>query len=159
MLDRFPTSGERLDLIRRWAHLLDDRFRIPGTRIRFGLDPVLGLIPGLGDLITPVFNALLLVQGFTMRIPKIVQLRMLLNVALDAALGALPVVGDLFDLSWKANVRNLALIERHAGTGQPATRGDWLFVLTILGGIAFLMILPIVMAMCALLVITDKGLW
>jgi hypothetical protein len=118
----------RFDQLRRWTRLLDTAFRIPGTNLRFGWDPILGLVPGLGDLVTPIFGALLLVHAFGAGVPKVVQLRMVLNVLLDVVGGLLPVVGDLFDLSWKANAKNLALLERHAGGQTKPTRGDWVFV-------------------------------
>lgn len=131
--------------LRRWAHLLDSTFRIPGTRIRFGWDPIIGLIPGLGDLATPVFSGLILLHGFRRRIPKVVQLRMLFNVILDAAVGLVPLVGDLWDFAWKANAKNLALLERHALAHTPvaATRGDWLFVGAILGLLLLVALVPL----------------
>ena len=77
-----------------------------------------------------------------MRIPKIVQLRMLMNAAIDFAIGVIPVVGDFFDFGWKANVRNLALLERHAHPGTPASASDWAFVLIVVGVLALLAITP-----------------
>jgi hypothetical protein len=132
-----------LDALRRWSALLDNVFRIPGTRVRFGLDPILGLIPGLGDVLTPAFSALLLVHGVRLRVPRIVLVRMLMNAAFDFILGAVPVVGDLVDLGWKANLRNLALIERHARPGVPPSTGDWVFVGAVIAVLAAVAILPI----------------
>src|SRR5690349_4639306 len=77
-----PVShAEALATLRKWSVLLDSAFRVPGTRLTFGLDPILGLIPGIGDLTTPIFAVLLLVQSVRMRIPRVVQLRMLINAA------------------------------------------------------------------------------
>jgi hypothetical protein len=132
-----------LDALRRWSALLDNVFRIPGTRVRFGLDSILGLIPGLGDVLTPAFSALLLVHGVRLRVPRIVLVRMLMNAAFDFILGAVPVVGDLVDLGWKANLRNLALIERHARPGVPPSTGDWVFVGAVIAVLAAVAILPI----------------
>ena len=124
-----PTRADRnLDALRRWAALLDNAFRVPGTRIRFGLDPILGLIPGIGDLATPVVSILILVHGARVRVPKVVLARMVINAVVDFVVGAIPFVGDLFDFGWKSNAWNLALLERHARPGVPATRGDWIFV-------------------------------
>ncbi len=122
-------ADRNLDTLRRWAGLLDNAFRVPGTNIRFGLDPILGLVPGIGDLATPALAVLLLVHGARVRVPKIVLARMVLNALIDFVVGAIPVVGDLFDFGWKSNVWNLALLERHARPGARATRGDWIFVI------------------------------
>ncbi len=131
--------------LRKWSVLLDSAFRVPGTDLTFGLDPVLGLIPWIGDITTPLFSAVLLLHAVRMRIPKIVQLRMLMNAAIDFGIGVVPVVGDLFDFGWKANVRNLALLERHAHPGNTAALSDWAFVLIVLGVLALLAITPVLL--------------
>ena len=125
--------------------LLDSAFRIPGTGIRFGLDAIVGLIPGLGDLSTPAFAALLLVQAVRMRLPVVVQARMVLNAAFDMLIGLVPILGDLADIGWKANLRNLALLERHARPGVPPGRGDYLFVWVWLAVLVLIAITPIVL--------------
>ena len=135
-----------LAALRKWSVLLDNAFRVPGTRITFGLDPLLGLIPGVGDLTSPLFAALLLFHAVRMRIPRLVQLRMVVNAAIDLLIGFVPVVGDLFDFGWKANVRNLALLERHAHPGSKATTGDWIFVLGIVGLLGAIAAIPLVFA-------------
>jgi hypothetical protein len=136
-------DARTLAALRKWSVLLDSAFRVPGTRITFGLDPVLGLVPGLGDLTTPVFSVLLLLHAVRVRIPRVVQLRMLLNAAIDLGIGALPLVGDLFDVAWKANVRNLALLERHARPGAKADPSDWVFVLIVLALLAAVAVIPL----------------
>lgn len=140
------TDDRAVRALRKWSVLLDSAFRVPGTGMTFGLDPLLGLIPGLGDLATPLFAALLLVHAVRLRIPRVVQLRMLINAAIDFGVGAIPVVGDLFDFGWKANVRNLDLLERHARPGTVASAGDWLFVLLVLVLLFALAAIPIVVA-------------
>lgn len=130
-----------LDGLRRLARLFDSAFQIPGTRFRFGLDPIIGLIPGIGDLASPVLTILILWHGVAARLPKVVLARMVFNAAIDAAIGAIPIVGDAFDFAWKANDWNLALLERHATPGARASTGDWLFV-----GVCTVLI-----ALCALL--------
>ena len=117
-----------LETLRRWARLFDSAFRIPGTRITFGLDPILGLIPGLGDLASPVLSLFFIWHGLRLGVPRIVLARMVLNVLIDAGVGAIPVLGDIFDLGWQANAWNLALLERHAMPGRRPTSGDYLFV-------------------------------
>jgi hypothetical protein len=134
-----------LAALRRWSVLLDSAFRVPGTAVTFGLDPLLGLFPGLGDLATPIFSILLLLHSVRLRVPRIVQARMVLNAAIDFAIGAIPVLGDLFDVGWKANVRNLALLEHHASPGRRPSRGDWLFVLGVIGVLIGLALVPIVL--------------
>ena len=124
--------------------LLDSQFRVPGTNIRFGLDAIIGLIPGLGDISTPVFAALLLLQGVRMRLPLVVQARMVLNAALDMLLGFVPLLGDLADIGFKANLRNLALLERHSARGVPPSRSDYIFVIVCLIVLAFVALAPIV---------------
>jgi hypothetical protein len=140
-----PPDPNALDRLRRWAVLLDSAFRIPGTRVRFGLDAIIGLVPGLGDLSAPFFAAILLATGFRMRLPAVIQARMVLNAAIDMAVGLIPVLGDVGDVFWKANLRNLALLERHAHPGQPPRRGDYIFVFVGLGLVALVALLPFVL--------------
>src|SRR5689334_14479749 len=114
----------------RWVALLDDAVRIPGTSIRFGLDPILGaLLPAAGDAVSAVGSLALLLLALKYRVPTSTLARMLLNVLLDTLLGAIPVVGDVFDVAWKANRRNLELLERYRNEGHTApTLGDYLIV-------------------------------
>jgi hypothetical protein len=134
-----------LAALRKWSVLLDSAFRVPGTNLTFGLDPILGLIPGLGDLTSPLFAALLLLHAVRMRIPRVVQVRMVINAVIDVLIGLIPVLGDLFDFGWKANVRNLALLERYAHPESKATRGDWIFVLSIVGVLFALAVIPVIL--------------
>lgn len=145
MTSRARGNPVALDALRRWAVLLDSAFRIPGTGIRFGLDAIVGLIPGLGDISTPAFAALLLIQAVRMRLPVVVQARMVLNAAFDMLVGLVPVLGDLVDIGWKANLRNLALLERHARPGVPPARGDYLVVWIWLAVLALIAITPVVL--------------
>lgn len=117
-----------LETLRRWARLFDSAFRIPGTRITFGLDPILGLIPGIGDLASPVLSLFFIWHGLRLGMPRVVLARMVLNVLIDAGVGAIPILGDAFDFAWQANAWNLALLERHAIAGRRPTSGDYLFV-------------------------------
>jgi hypothetical protein len=140
-----PSRPDRnLDTLRRWAALLDNAFRVPGTQIRFGLDPILGLVPGIGDLATPFLSVLILVHGARVRVPKIVLARMVLNALIDFAVGAVPVLGDLFDFAWKSNEWNLALLERHARPGMRATRGDWIFVIGCVTVVLLAALVPLI---------------
>ncbi len=114
-----------LSWLRWWADLLDSRFRIPGTQIRFGIDPILSLLPGIGELSTPMFTALVLTQAIRQRVPPVVIVRMILNALVDAAIGAVPLAGTVGDVFWRANKVNLALLERHIRPGRPPTKGDY----------------------------------
>jgi hypothetical protein len=132
--------------LRQVADLLDARFRIPGTTIRFGIDPILSLIPGVGDLASPAFTIALLAQAVYQGVPRVVMLRMLLNALFDALIGAVPVAGAVADLFYRANLRNLALLERHARPGVPPTRGDRTFVLVAAGVFGLVILVPVVIA-------------
>ena len=123
-----PGQEQRLELLRRVARALDSAVPVPGTSFRFGLDPILGLIPGVGDLVSPLFTVGILFQARDLGVPRIVQLRMIFNVAIDVLTGFVPLIGDLFDFAWKANNLNMALLERHAYEEHEPSAGDWAFV-------------------------------
>jgi hypothetical protein len=135
----------RLETLRALQRGLDEAFRVPGTRVRFGWDAIVGLIPGVGDMLTAVLAGAIITQAHHMRVPKVVQLRMLLNVAIDLAVGFLPFVGDVADVFWKSNTKNMALLERYAAVPGPATSGDWVFVGAVLGAIAAMAAAPLIM--------------
>lgn len=136
----------RLDALRRWAVLLDSAFRVPGTSIRFGLESIVGLVPGLGDVASPIFTAALIIEGSRRRLPPIIQARMVVNAAIDMLMGLVPLLGDLADVAWKANLRNLALLERHAARpGLPPSRSDYVLVGVALGLLALIVLVPIVL--------------
>lgn len=138
------TPTERLATIRRWARLLDTEYRIPGTNLRFGWDPILGLIPGIGDVVGPIFALVLLVHAWRLRVPKIVMVRIVINGALDAILGIVPLIGDTVDLFWKANLSSVALLERHTFEGGGARRADWFFVIGVVIVVLATVLLPLV---------------
>ena len=141
---KIDRSEQSLDGLRRMARLLDAAFRVPGTQLTCGLDPLIGLIPGLGDLASPLLTIWILWQAATMRVPKIVLARMVLNALIDAVVGAIPVVGDAFDFAWKSNEWNMALLERHVVPGGRATSADYLFVTICVLIVAIAALLPIV---------------
>lgn len=136
-----------LPYLRSWAELLDNRFRIPGTEIRFGLDPIVSLVPGLGDMVSPAFTVALLLQGLQQRVPRVILVRMVANALLDACIGAVPVAGNVADIFWRANVRNMALLEKHARPGETPTREDYLFVWGLAIAFGILVALPVFMAL------------
>jgi hypothetical protein len=114
--------------LRRLQRLLDEAFRVPGTRFRFGWDAIVGLIPWAGDLVTAIMGAAIVVTAHRVRVPLVVKARMLINLAIDLGIGIVPFAGDVADLFWKSNTKNMILLERHAALPAPDTTGDWWFV-------------------------------
>jgi hypothetical protein len=108
-MPRQLTSNEHLDYI---AALLDDMFRIPGTQIRFGLDALIGWVPGIGDALAGIASFLIVVAAWRRGVQAITLVRMIANVVLETTLGAIPVAGDVFHVFWKANRRNYKLLIR-----------------------------------------------
>jgi hypothetical protein len=104
---------ERLAQVRWLARLMDDNFRVPGTPLRFGWDSVLGLFPGLGDVLTGAISLLIVHHAWQTGASKLTLARMLGNVGVDFVVGAIPFLGDLFDFVWKANRKNARLLEQH----------------------------------------------
>lgn len=113
--ERLATLGR----IRKWSRLMDTAFRIPGTPFRIGWDPIIGLIPGVGDLIDTAFSAYLLFLASQFGLPKNVLGWMLFNISLEAIVGSIPIVGDAFDAFYKSNIRNLELLEKHLQVSEP----------------------------------------
>jgi hypothetical protein len=113
------------------ARVLDDAIPIPGTSYRIGLDPLLGLVPGVGDLLGAVLSTWILVVASRLGAPPTVIARMGLNLALDALVGLVPVAGDLFDVGWKANARNLRLLEGWLDRPGPTQRSSAALVVAI----------------------------
>lgn len=97
---------------RQFAELLDSKFRIPNTDIRFGIDPIIGLIPGVGDWIGGLASLYFLVYASMLSAKTSVQLRMLMNILLDIIIGAIPLLGEIFDVGWKANLKNAELLQK-----------------------------------------------
>ena len=104
---------ERLEQVRWLAGLMDDRYVVPGTRVRFGWDSILGLFPGLGDALTSIISLLIVHHAWQAGASPFTLARMIGNVAADFLLGSIPFVGDLFDVAFKANRRNARLLEQH----------------------------------------------
>ena len=149
-------TQDRLNSLRKLQHLLDNAFRVPGTSLRFGWDPILSVVPWAGDVIAALLSCAIVVQAHRMRVPRVVQVRMLLNTAIDVVVGSVPVVGDVADLFWKSNAKNFSLLERHAAEPQPATPSDRLFVGVVLAAVIAMALIPLIVVY---LVLLRFGIW
>jgi hypothetical protein len=126
------TDDPEIRRARALARVLDSAIGVPGTNIRIGLDPILGLVPGAGDIASAMLSAYIVLIAANKGTPRPVIWRMVGNIAVDTALGSLPILGDLFDVAYKSNIRNVELLERYAS--EPATvtkRSRWLAALVI----------------------------
>ncbi len=130
-------ADERLRWVERIARLLDSQFRLPGTRFRFGLDPLLGLVPIVGDLSTTVVSVALLLTMLRHGASGAVVVRMALNILIDSVVGAIPIIGSVFDFAYKSNERNVALLRRHYAEGRHTSSGKGLVALLL---VAFLVV-------------------
>ncbi|MEG4169541.1 MULTISPECIES: DUF4112 domain-containing protein [unclassified Microcoleus] len=143
-----PSHVASLRRLRRISHLLDNAIPIPGTKYRIGLDPILGLIPGGGDLISSVFAGYVVFKSAQMGVPQETLVKMAGNIVFDTVAGTVPVAGDLLDVAWKANVKNIELLDAHLGSPEQGKKADWLFVaglllglMLIVGGVIFLSVM------------------
>ncbi len=132
-------DDENLDLL---SHLLDDWFRIPGTAVRFGLDGIVGFIPGVGDILGGIASCVIIVAAWARGVPHITIARMVANWGIEVLLGAVPVLGNLFDIAWKANRRNYALLTGSLADPQGTRRRSWLFFAALCLALAALLVLP-----------------
>lgn len=148
------TSSRRLATVRKFAEWLDAGFGIPGTNIRFGIDPLLGLIPGAGDAAGAVLAGWIFVEAVRLGASRATLVRIAGNVVLDAVLGAVPLIGDLFDFAWKANLRNVSLLQRHLMEPARAHRADRLFIACVIGGV-----IVFVVGALTLGILLARSLW
>jgi hypothetical protein len=122
-----------LEPLFKWlALIMDEIIRVPGTNFRFGLDPLLGLIPGIGDTSSALVSAFALIKALRLGVPKILLARMALNILTNEVIGVIPVVGDAFSFWFKSNSRNLEIIRNHSLGSAPPSATDWLFVIGVL---------------------------
>ncbi len=129
------------------AKLLDSAFVLPGTSIRVGLDPLLGLIPGIGDVISNLIGSSLLFLATRLGVPRIVIFRMALNIFINMAMGIIPGIGDLFSFWFKSNIRNSYLLQRYGQAHPPrSTLADWVYVVGLIVGMLAIL-LGVVMAL------------
>ena len=142
---RVPLSREQ-EFTRLLAYILDDLIPIPGTKHRIGLDPIIGLIPGIGDTSTTALSSVILIRAFRAGVPKVVLIRMAANLLINSLFGAIPGLGDLFSAWFKSNQRNYHLLTKHENRNHVSTVGDWTFLIILL---AVLLGLVLVIALAA----------
>ena len=135
-------DDDNLDFL---SHLLDDFIRIPGTPIRFGLDGIVGFIPGVGDVIGGLASCIIIVAAWSRGIPKVTVARMVLNVAIETAVGSVPLVGNFFDIAWRANRRNYALLRGAIDAPEKTAGRSWLFIAGVCLVLAGLMAVPMLL--------------
>lgn len=132
-----PHPTARLDRLQSFSYWLDNAIAIPGTPYRFGLDPIIGLLPGGGDTVTGLLSAYLVWEAARLGLPRATLVRMVWNILLEVIVGTIPVVGDLFDFAWKANSKNMRLIRQHLDLPHRSRRRDRGFAILL---IAFLLV-------------------
>ena len=124
--------------VRALARALDTAVRIPGTSIRFGLDSIIGLVPGAGDVVSSILSGYIVLASARLGVPPWVVVRMILNLGVDTLVGSVPLAGDLFDVGFRANTRNAALLERHMAEPDVARRSSKVAVLAAIAGVVVL---------------------
>ena len=135
-------DDENLDLL---SHVLDDFIRIPGTSIRFGLDGIVGFIPGVGDLIGGAASCIIIIAAWVRGVSYVTVARMVANVAIEVVVGSVPVLGDMFDIAWRANRRNYALLTGSVYEPRKHTMQSWLFLGCLCLVLAALVLLPLLL--------------
>ncbi len=123
--------------------LLDEAFRVPGTNIRFGLDGIIGLVPGLGDVLAGILSLVIPLAAWVRGLPYVTLVRMAINVAIGVLVGSIPLLGDAFDIAWKANRRNYALLHRHLEAPRRHTWRDWAFLGFLTAVLTAVFLLPL----------------
>jgi len=123
--------------------LLDEAFVIPGTGIRFGLDGIIGLVPGLGDVVAGLLSLIIPLAAWIRGVPYVALARMAANLGIGVLVGSIPLLGDAFDIAWKANRRNYQLLRRHLGEPRRHTWRDWVFLLALVAALGLIFAVPV----------------
>jgi hypothetical protein len=137
----------RDETLRKLEILLDEAFPIPGTRIRFGLDGIIGLVPGIGDVLAGLASIVFPVAGWIRGLPYVTIVRMVANIGIGVLVGSIPLLGDAFDIAWKANRRNYRLLTRHLGEPRRHTGRDWVFLLLLVAILGLIFVIPVVLVL------------
>ena len=142
-----PVESDDVRRVRVLARAMDSAIRIPGTGIRLGLDSIVGLVPGAGDLVSSVMSGYIVLASARMGVPPAVVARMILNLGVDTLVGTVPLLGDLFHVGFKANVRNAALLDRHLADPLTTRKTSRAAVLAAVAGIIMLGAAGVALAM------------
>ena len=118
---------------------------IPGTSFRFGIDGIIGLVPGLGDVLAGLLSLVIPLAAWIRGVPYVTLLRMVINLGIGVLVGTIPIFGDIFDVAWKTNKRNYRLLTRHLAEPRRHTWRDWAFLLLLAGGIGFVFAIPVLL--------------
>ncbi|MFB2919400.1 MULTISPECIES: DUF4112 domain-containing protein [Aerosakkonema] len=129
------SKAATLQRLRQISHVLDNAIAVPGTKYRVGLDPILGLLPGGGDTLTAFFSAYIVWEAARMGLPRESLVRMVMNILFDTVVGAVPIIGDFLDVTWKANVKNLQLLETHLASPIASKKVDRVFLIFLTIGL------------------------
>ncbi|MEM8611564.1 MAG: DUF4112 domain-containing protein [Cyanobacteria bacterium P01_H01_bin.105] len=130
----------RLKRLRNLSHILDNAIAIPGIGYRVGLDPLIGLLPGGGDLMAGLISIYVVAEAAQLGVPAATLGRMGLNILTEVLIGTIPMIGDFFDVVWKANARNVDLLERHIRNPIPSRRRDKVFAIFLITGLLTLVL-------------------
>lgn len=136
--------------LERLEFLLDEAFPVPGTRIRFGLDGVIGFVPGLGDVLAGLLSLVIPLAAWIRGVPYVTLARMAANLAIGVLVGTIPLFGDIFDIAWKANRRNYRLLYLHLGEPRRHTWRDWVFLAMLAVALLLVFALPVALVVWAL---------
>jgi len=146
----------RNETLRGLEILLDEAFRIPGTQIRFGIDGIIGLVPGLGDVLAGLLSLVIPLAAWMRGVPYVTLARMAVNLGIGVLIGSIPVLGDAFDIAWKPNRRNYDLLQRHLGQPRLHTWRDWAFLWMLVAALALVFAIPVVLAVWLLIWLTGQ---
>jgi hypothetical protein len=167
------SHGVQRDLTLRWRRvgvvldddrlkalevLLDEAFVVPGTRIRFGIDGIVGIVPGIGDVLAGVLSLVIPFAGWVRGIPYVTLVRMLINVAIGLLVGSVPIAGDIFDIFWKANRRNYRLVTLAVAEPGRHTWRDWVFLLLLLMAIGAVFAIPVLVVLWLVVSLASWGI-
>ena len=140
---RTTDRSRSLSEVETLAWLLENSIPVPGTRWRFGFDGIIGLVPFVGDLIGGALTLFVVWRASRMGLPRIVVARMLVNAVIDLTIGAIPFIGDAFDLWFKANTRNLGLARSYLESPERSTRGEWMALVIVVGLVVAVVVLVV----------------